>query len=90
MSGTRVPASARLTVRFLRRWQVYFAGDVATFPARMAAGLVNKGIAERIDWVPAGDGGEMVIPPGAVPGVRPPGDPPRRRGGDIEEDDFVL
>ena len=88
MSGTRVPASARLTVRFLRRWQVYFAQDVATFPARMAAGLVNKGIAERIDWVPVAD--PMVIPPGAVPAVRPPGDPPRRRGGDIEEDDFVF
>jgi hypothetical protein len=84
MSGTRVPANARLTVRFLRRWQVYFAQDVATFPARMAAGLVNRGIAERIDWV-AGD----PPPPGAVPGIRPAGETPRRRG-EIEEDDFVL
>jgi hypothetical protein len=85
MSGTRIPANARLTVRFLRRWQMYFAGDIATFPARNSASLVNRGIAERVDWV-AGD----PPPPGALPAMRPPGEPPRRRGGEPEEDDFVL
>ena len=85
MSGTRVPANARLTVRFLRRWQVYFAGDVATFPARMSAGLVNRGIAEPVQWAAA----DQPPPPGAVPAMRPAGETPRRRG-EIEEDDFVL
>jgi hypothetical protein len=85
MSGERLAANARLTVRFVRRWQVYFAGDVATFPARMAAGLVNRGIAETVKW-------SMTDPPplGAIPAVRPPGDPPPRRAGDPAEDDFVL
>jgi hypothetical protein len=84
MSGTRIPAGARLTVRFVRRWQIYFTGDVATFPARNAANLVNRGIAERVNWA-AGD----PPPPGAVPGIRPPGEAPRRQG-DVGEDDFVL
>jgi hypothetical protein len=84
MSGTRVPANARLTVRFVRRWQVYFAGDVATFPARMSANLVNRGIAEPVIWTAANP-----PPPGAIPAVRPPGEVPARRG-DLGEDDFVL
>jgi hypothetical protein len=83
MSATRVPANARLTVRFIRRWQIYFPGDIATFPARMAAGYVNRGIAEPVQWTTSDP-----PPPGAIPAMRPPGEAPRRQG-DIGEDDFV-
>lgn len=72
----------RLAVRFLRRWQNYFAGDVATFPARMSAGLVDRGIAERVNIarVP-----ETEIPEGAALSLRMPAEPPFRNRG---EDDI--
>lgn len=65
----------RLAVRFLRRWQTYFAGDVATFPARMSQGLVNRGIAEAVNIhrVP-----ENEIPEGAALALRMPAEPPYR------------
>lgn len=39
----------RLTVRFVRRWREYFAGDCAVFPARTARRLVTEGRAEAVD-----------------------------------------
>ena len=87
MSGERLPPNARLSVRFLKRWQVYFRGDVATFPARMSAGLVNRGIAERVNIAPI-DG--TPVPAGAVFATRPAGEEPARRGGEPDADEFVL
>jgi hypothetical protein len=84
MSENRVPANARLTVRFTQRWQIYFAGDIATFPARMAVAYVKRGFAEPVQWATSNP-----PPPGAIPAIRPPGEPPRRSV-DMGEDDFVL
>lgn len=39
---------AGLAVRFTRSWQSYFPGDVATFPPRMAAGLVSRRFAQPV------------------------------------------
>jgi hypothetical protein len=39
----------QLAVRFTRQWQQYYPGDVATFPARMATGLVSRRFAQRVD-----------------------------------------
>jgi hypothetical protein len=52
MKATQLPPNARLTVRFLSRWQNYYAGDVASFPARMAATLVARQKAERVNIAP--------------------------------------
>jgi hypothetical protein len=87
MSDTRLAPNARLAVRFLKRWQIYFRGDVATFPARMSAGLASRGIAERVNIAPL-DGNPP--PEGAIFATRPPGEPPARRGSGPDEDDFVL
>jgi hypothetical protein len=85
MSGQRLPSNARLAVRFVSRWQNYFAGDVATFPARMAASLVSRGKAEAVNIAPA----DATPPAGAVWATRPPGAIPLRRG-EPGEEDFVL
>ena len=58
--------NARLAVRFLSRWQSYYAGDVATFPARLAAILVARGRAERVNIA-----SDPNPPEGAVFAVRP-------------------
>jgi hypothetical protein len=89
MSETRLAPGARLAVRFLRRWQIYFRSDVATFPARMSAGLVSRGIAERVNIVPP-DGAPPPAGTIAFLATRPPGEPPARRGSGPDEDDFVL
>lgn len=41
----------KLAVRFTRQWQQYYPGDVATFPARMSAGLVTRQMAQRVDII---------------------------------------
>ena len=59
----------RLAVRFTSRWQNYYSGDVATFPARMAASLVARGKAERVNIAPP----DAIPPPGAEWAARRPG-----------------
>ena len=76
-------AGPRLAVRFIARWQVYFRGDVASFPSRMSMRLVERGICEPVNLAAAG----AEAPENAQWAMRPPGDPPLRRGGD--EDDLV-
>lgn len=73
----------RLAVRFLSRWQNYWRGDVACFPARMAAQLVGRHIAERVNIAPA----DQMPPEGAEFAIRPPGEWPMRKG---VEDDLDL
>jgi hypothetical protein len=74
-------AGARLAVRFVRRWQNYFRGDVASFPSRMAARLVDRSYAEAVNIA------EVAEPPeGAQWALRPPGEPPMRRGGNEDEE----
>ena len=85
MSGGRLPPNARLAVRFLSRWQNYFRGDVATFPARMAVGLVARGKAERVNIAPI----DAPLPEGAVFATRPPGQPPAGRRA-VDEDDLDI
>jgi hypothetical protein len=82
MSGVR---PEKLAVRFTGRWQNYFRGDVATFPARMAVGLVARGKAERVNIAPF----DAPIPEGAVWATRPPGQPPARRRA-ADEDDLDI
>lgn len=43
------PGGRRLAVRFLRRWTVYFEGDVAVFGARLARRLVATDRAEPVN-----------------------------------------
>lgn len=43
------PGGTRLAVRFVRRWTVYFNGDYAVFPARMAQRLVREGYADPVN-----------------------------------------
>jgi hypothetical protein len=71
-------AGPRLAVRFLTRWQSYFREDVASFPSRMAAALVERGIAERVNIAEAG----AKMPEGAGWAMRPPGNVPLRQGRD--------
>jgi len=76
-------AGPRLAVRFVRAWGVYFRGDPASFPARMARTLVDRGIAEPVNIAPPG----ADAPEGAEWALRPPGDAPlraRHDEGDLE------
>jgi hypothetical protein len=77
-------AGPRLAVRFLTRWNVYFRGDVATFPNRMSMRLVERGIAEAVNIAPLGE----MPPEGIEPqwALRPPGEAPLRQGGDEDLD----
>lgn len=75
--------NARLSVRFIDRWQNYFAGDVATFPARMAATLVARGKAERVNIAFSEN-----PPQGAQWAMRPPGSHVTKGGFD-DGDDFL-
>ena len=68
------------------RWQNYFRGDVATFPARMAVGLVARGKAERVNIAPI----DAPLPEGAVFATRPPGQPPASRRAGADEDDLDI
>jgi hypothetical protein len=68
-SFAELPPNARLTVRFTSRWQNYYAGDVATFPARMAATLVARAKAERVNIAPL----DTTPPEGAQWATRKPG-----------------
>jgi hypothetical protein len=61
------PAGPKLSVRFLRRWTTYFAGDCATFPAPMARRLVGDSFAEAVNIT-----GEGPIPAGAELAIRYP------------------
>jgi len=65
-------------VRFIRSYQVYCAGDVATFPARLAQALVENDFAEPVNL------GQGEPPPDGEPTIRPPGKPPLRPGADPE------
>lgn len=67
-------AGPRLAVRFVRAWGVYFRGDPATFPSRMAMRLVERGIAEPVNIAPPG----AEAPEGCEWALRPPGEPPLR------------
>jgi hypothetical protein len=80
--GFATNAGPRLAVRFLTAWQSYFRGDVASFPARMARGLVNRGKAEPVNIAPP----DVEPPEGAVWTIRPPGDPPLRRREEVDVD----
>jgi hypothetical protein len=64
------PMGRGFAVRFMRQWQNYFPGDVATFPARMAAGLVSRRIARAVDIAEPGN-----VPTGAPLAIRGPGKP---------------
>jgi hypothetical protein len=75
-------AGPRLAVRFLTRWNVYFRGDVASFPNRMAMRLVERGIAEAVNIAPP----DVEPPEGAEWALRPPGEAPLRQGGDEDLD----
>jgi hypothetical protein len=76
-------AGSRYAIRFLRRWQNYFRGDVASFPMRMAIRLVERGYAEAVNII------ETDTPPeGAQWALRPPGNPPPRRGSG-EDEEFI-
>lgn len=66
MSGSQ-PIAA---VRFNRRWQSYFPGDVAAFPLEMARGLVANRVA---------DGMPPPVPSGTTDDGKPP--PPARTPG---------
>jgi hypothetical protein len=79
-----LPANARLAVRFLSRWQNYYAGDVAAFPARMAASLVARGKAERVNIAPP----DVAPPEGAEWALRRPGNHVSKR--QRAEDDLDL
>jgi hypothetical protein len=70
-----INSGPRLAVRFTAQWQNYFRGDVASFPARMARGLVDRGKAEPVNIAAA----DAKPPEGAEWTVRPPGEPPLRR-----------
>jgi hypothetical protein len=59
-------AGPHLAVRFLRRWTVYFAGDYATFPQRMAMRLVREGYGEPVNP------GQGTPPPDAIMATRYP------------------
>lgn len=85
MRASQLPPNAKLAVRFLSRWQVYYRGDVATFPARMAASLVANGRAERVNIAPL----DAEVPEGAEPAIRMPQPPPLRQR-QPDEDDFIL
>jgi hypothetical protein len=75
-------AGPRLAVRFVTRWNVYFRGDVATFPNRMAQRLVERGIAEPVNIAPD----DAMPPENAEWTIRPSGEAPLRQGdeGDID------
>lgn len=44
-----------MSVKFLRQYRIYFAGDVATFRAEEEAGLIARGTAEPVILPPADD-----------------------------------
>lgn len=67
LAEQRAGGGSRLLVRFLRRWQVYFAGDCAVFPHRMAERLVREGFAERVNG-----NAEGPAPAGAIMATRYP------------------
>ena len=77
IGATRGPRHA---IRFIRRWNNYFNGDVITCPARMAQGLVDGGFAEKVNI-----SRETLPPEGGELAMRPPGEPPRRRSVHDEE-----
>jgi hypothetical protein len=76
----RTTRGPRLSVRFLRRWTMYFAGDVATFSRAQARELVEQDFAEPVNW---GDPTKP-IPTNAVLGMRYPAAPPERRRSEVE------
>jgi hypothetical protein len=64
MSYTRhMAGAASLAVRFIRPWDVYMPGDVASFPADAARQMVGRRVAERVNIAPgpAPDGGEYAL-----------------------------
>lgn len=83
ISARNAATGSHLAVRFLRRWQNYFAGDVATFPARMAGALVDREIAERVNIKNSAE-----LPEGAVLAMRGPGSPPLRERAEDDIPDF--
>lgn len=78
MNTPRRSGGDTLSVRFLRTWQTYMAGDVATFPEHMARGLVARRVAEPVNWAKPGE-----TPPDDDWrwGLRPPGPAPVTRDG---------
>jgi hypothetical protein len=77
-------AGVAYAVRFVRTFQMYMAGDVATFPAAIARRLVAAGRAERVNLMedddehPAPEDAEW-----ALRGVQPP---PYRQGAGPDDD----
>ena len=45
MAAGDSPQPAVAVVRFVRAWEIYFAGDAAVFPVAIARRLVRSGIA---------------------------------------------
>lgn len=64
------------SVRFTRRFQNYYPGDVAAFPIRIARRLVREGFGERVNIAEMAPGTDL--PPGAELAIRGPGTPPTR------------
>jgi hypothetical protein len=72
-------------VRFVRTWQSYMPGDVATFPVAIARRLVAAGRGERVNVMVEDENNPA--PPDAEWATRLPLPPPYRQGGG--EDDFL-
>jgi hypothetical protein len=74
----------RYAVRFLSQWQSYFRGDVASFPRRMAARLVERGKAEPVNIAKPEDSRDP--PENAQWTIRIAREPPRRASVEDIED----
>jgi hypothetical protein len=77
-------AGVSYAVRFVRTWQMYCAGDVATFPAPIARRLVAAGRAERCNVREETE--QNPAPADAEWATRLPLPPPYREGGGPDDD----
>jgi hypothetical protein len=71
-------------VRFIRTWQSYMPGDVATFPGPISRRLVAAGRAERVNL--AIEDENNPAPEGAEWATRMPQAPPYRQGSGPDDD----
>lgn len=80
-------AGVTYAVRFVRVWNSYMPGDVATFTAVVARRLVAGGRAERVNVTVEDE--EHPAPENAEWATRLPLAPPYRQGGGPGDDDFA-
>lgn len=74
----QTPSGMTHAVRFVRTWQTYMPGDVATFPVAIARRLVAAGRGERVNIMVEDE--EHPAPPDAEWATRIPLPPPYRDG----------